>query len=154
MSEKLSPSNNQYVIFKLEDESYGIDILQVETIEKVMDVTRVPHSPFYVEGVINLRGEVVPVINLRKRFNLNNTSNNEDNRIIIVTLEEMIVGLLVDSSSEVIHLNMEDIEELPKLSNNIENDYVDIIGKKDKRIIMLLDLKKVLGISASESIEH
>lgn len=155
MSERISSSDNQYVIFKLDNESYGIDILQVETIEKVMDITRVPHSPLYVEGVINLRGEVVPVINLRKRFKLIDMNNNDDNnRIIIVTLEDMIVGLLVDSSSEVIHLNGEEIEETPKLSNHIDIDYINLIGKKDNRIIMLLDLKKVLGVSISEMTEH
>ena len=142
-------AGNQYVLFNLEDEIYGLDILQVETIEKVMDITRVPHAYDYVEGVINLRGEVVPVINLRKRFDLPEKDRNDDTRIIIISFEEMIVGLMVDSSSEVIQLTAEEIDELPKVSNSLDTNFVNCIGKKDNRIIMLLDLIKVLGVSAT-----
>ena len=142
-------AGNQYVLFNLEDEIYGLDILQVETIEKVMDITRVPHAYDYVEGVINLRGEVVPVINLRKRFDLPEKDRNDDTRIIIISFEEMIVGLMVDSSSEVIQLTADEIDELPKVSNSLDTNFVNCIGKKDNRIIMLLDLMKVLGVSVT-----
>ncbi|WP_129596975.1 chemotaxis protein CheW [Anaerophilus nitritogenes] len=144
MSEKLVATENQYVLFKLNDEYYGIDILNVQTIEKVMDITRVPYAPDFVEGVINLRGEVVPVIHLRKRFSLPHGEINEESRIIIVTIDEMIIGLLVDSSSEVLHLDVSDIDDVPNMSDNLKNDYVKGIGKNQERIIILLDLSKIL----------
>ncbi|QZY56772.1 chemotaxis protein CheW [Crassaminicella profunda] len=145
MAEKITTTDNQYVLFKLDNEYYGIDILHVETIEKVMDITRVPHAAHYVEGVINLRGEVVPVINLRKRFNLPQEELNDESRIIIISVEEMVVGLLVDASSEVLHFDFDAIDEVPNFSDKLKNDYVKGIGKNEDRIIILLDLKKVLG---------
>ncbi|QEK12252.1 purine-binding chemotaxis protein CheW [Crassaminicella thermophila] len=148
MSEKVTATDNQYVLFKLDNESYGVNILYVETIEKVMDITRVPYAHYYVEGVINLRGEVVPVINLRKRFNLPQVEINDESRIIIVSVEDMIVGLLVDSSSEVLQLDLESIDDVSNIKENMKNDYVKGIGKDGERIIILLDLKKILGNTA------
>ncbi len=147
MSENIKVSDNQYVLFKLADEIYGLDILQVETIEKIMDITRIPNAASYVEGVINLRGDVVPVISLRKRFSFSEIDNNDDTRIIIVNVDDVLVGLLVDSSSEVVQLSSDEIEEFPELSNNFENQFVLSIGKKENRIIMLLDSRKVLGFT-------
>ncbi len=146
MDHKATSLENQYVLFKLDNEFYGIDILQVETIERVMDITRVPHALDYVQGVINLRGEVVPVVNLRKRFHLQEIPFNDESRIIIVSVEEVVVGLLVDSSSEVLQLNSEKIEDASNITNNTGNDFIKGIGKHEDRIIILLDLKKVLDI--------
>lgn len=144
-------NNHQYVLFKLDNEYYGLNIHEVRTIERVSDITRVPNAPSYVEGVINLRGDVVPVINLRKRFSLPQIDLDEDARIIIVSVDDMTVGLLVDSSSEVLQLSAEDIDTSANLSSSIENDYVVGIGKDGERIIILLDLKKVLFVSQAES---
>lgn len=139
------------MLFKLDNEYYGLNIHEVRTIERVSDITRVPNAQDYVEGVINLRGDVVPVINLRKRFSLPQIDLDEDARIMIVSVEDMTVGLLVDSSSEVLQLSAEDIDTSANFSSNIENDYVIGIGKDGDRIIILLDLKKVLFISQSEN---
>jgi len=147
----LNINTHQYVLFKLDNEYYGLNIHEVRTIERVSDITRVPNAQDYVEGVINLRGDVVPVINLRKRFSLPQIDLDEDARIMIVSVEDMTVGLLVDSSSEVLQLSAEDIDTSANFSSNIENDYVIGIGKDGDRIIILLDLKKVLFISQSEN---
>ncbi|MBB6216499.1 purine-binding chemotaxis protein CheW [Anaerosolibacter carboniphilus] len=146
MDNKVVGTENQYVLFKLDDEFYGIDILQVETIERVMDITRVPHALDYVQGVINLRGEVVPVVNLRKRFCLPEMPFNDESRIIIVSVEEIVVGILVDSSSEVLQLNSDEIDDAANITNNTGNEFIKGIGKHEERIIILLDLKKVLDI--------
>ncbi|WZL74866.1 chemotaxis protein CheW [Clostridiaceae bacterium 35-E11] len=154
MIENLTSTQNQYVLFRLDNEYYGIDILNVQTIEKVMNITRVPRALDYVEGVINLRGEIVPVINLRKRFLLPEIKVNEESRIIIVSIEDTVIGLLVDGSSEVLQLAAEDIDDVSNITDSIRNDYIKGIGKKDNRIIILLDLKKVLGsIENSEDTE-
>jgi purine-binding chemotaxis protein CheW len=142
---------HQYVIFKLDNEYYGLNIHQVKTIERVMDITRVPYAPDYVEGVMNLRGDIVPIINLRNRFFLPSIDFGKDARIIIVSIEDITVGLLVDSSSEVLQLSAGNIDESPNFSSNVENDYIIGIGKDEDRIIILLDLKKVLLVSETNN---
>ncbi|AOY78425.1 chemotaxis protein CheW [Clostridium formicaceticum] len=135
---------NQYVVFQLDEEYYGIAIHLVETIEKVSEITRLPNAPYYVKGVINLRGEVIPVVDLRKRFKMEEKPLTEESRIIILSLDEMIVGILVDSSSEVITMEKEDIENANNIISAFEDDYIKGIGKVEGRIIVILDILKIL----------
>lgn len=140
----------EYVLFKLADEYYGINILNVETIEKEMPMTRVPYAKNYVKGVVNLRGNVVPVIDLRKRMNLPELEYGDETRIIIVKLEDVIVGIVVDSSSEVIQLNDDQIDDAPNLTGQMEETFIECIGKSNDNIIMLIDLYRLLEISDVE----
>lgn len=140
-------SNLEYVLFKLNNEYYGINIHNVETIEKLMSITRVPYTPDFIKGVINLRGNVVPVIDLRKRFKLEEKEFDENNRIIIVKLDDITVGMIVDSSSEVIQISREDIDEAPVLKNNYDDNFIKHIAKNNGQIIMIIDLYKILGIN-------
>ncbi|QIB28120.1 chemotaxis protein CheW [Caloranaerobacter azorensis] len=135
---------NQYVLFKLEDESYGIEIEYVKTIEKISNITRVPNTKPYVKGVINLRGEVIPVIDLRERFGLPIRDYNNDTRVVIVSIQDYIIGLIVDSSSEVIYLNDNEVDNPPVVGEVNTVEFIKGIGKKDGKLIMLLNLKKVL----------
>ncbi|GAB6088214.1 chemotaxis protein CheW [Alkaliphilus crotonatoxidans] len=144
-------NNNQYVIFKLQDEDYGIPINYVETIEKISEITRVPNAPYYVKGVINLRGEVVPVLDLRKRFQFPEIELSEESRIIILSIDEMIVGILVDSSSEVLTIENEAIDHASNLINNFDDDYINGIGKVHERMIIMVDALKILGISSENN---
>lgn len=133
------------VVFKLDEEEYGVDILQVKEIIKLLDITRVPKAPWFVEGVINLRGSVIPVINLRKRFNINHlNSGGKDCRIIVVMIEDITVGVIVDSVNEVLRLNGIDIEPPPEMTGNIESSYLKGIGKIAERLITLLDLEQLI----------
>lgn len=141
--------NKQYVIFSVENEYYGVNIHYVETIEKVSTITRVPRAPYYVKGVINLRGEVVSVIDLRKRFNLPSTEITDENRIIILSVEEMVIGILVDNSSEVLSIDKDLIDSTSNLANSSEDDYISGIGKVDDRMIILLDVSKIFDLKAS-----
>lgn len=136
----------KYVVFKLQNEFYGIDIENVQGIEKVQDFTKVPNAKDYIKGVINLRGEVVPIIELRKRFGLAEREIDENSRIIVVFLNEIQVGILVDSSSEVIEFNSEEIDIAPTSIENNSEDFVKSIGKKDGRLIILLSTEKILDI--------
>jgi len=140
-------NNNQYVIFKLHKEDYGIPIHYVEIIEKVTEITRVPNAPYYIQGVINLRGEVVPVLDLRKRFQFPPMSLTEESRVIILSVDEMIVGILVDSSSEVLTIEAETIDHASSLITTFEDDYINGIGKVNDRMIIMVDVPKILGIS-------
>lgn len=134
----------QFVVFKLGDEEYGVNIHQVKTIERLMEITRVPKAPDFVEGVINLRGEVVPVIDLRKRFGLSERTNTDNTRIIIVSIEDITVGMVVDSATEVLQISEDSIDPAPSIIGSIDSDYIDGVGKIDDRLLILLNLKKVL----------
>lgn len=136
----------EFVVFKLCDEYYGIDIQNVENIEKILTITRVPYTEGHIEGVVNLRGNIIPIIDLRKRFNLPEKESDDESRIIIVKAKGVTVGMIVDSSSEVLQLESDDIDEAPAIKGGSERDYIHQIGKSDGRIIMLIDLLKVLGI--------
>lgn len=140
-------NENQYVVFKLSNEYYAINISKVKTIEKTTEFTRVPNTEKYIKGVINLRGEVIPVINLRKRFMLDDNKDIKERRVIITNSDESDIGLLVDSSSEVITLHNDEIDNPPKLENQLSDDFIKGIGKKNNRLIMLIDLDKILGIN-------
>lgn len=140
----MSKELKQFVVFKLGDEEYGVNILQVKTIERLMEITRVPKAPEFVEGVINLRGEVVPVIDLRKRFSLPERTNTDNTRIIIVSIEDITVGMIVDSATEVLQISEDDIDPAPSIVGSVDSDYIDGVGKIDDRLLILLNLKKVL----------
>jgi len=135
---------DQYVIFKLDGEYYGIAINFVETIEKVLEITRLPNSPEYLKGVINLRGEVIPVIDLRKRFAMSDTTITEESRIIILSFEDIAVGILVDTSSEVLTIENDNIDNTNALIDSTEDNYVKGIGKIEDRMIIILDIMKIL----------
>lgn len=139
----------EYVIFKLVDESYGIDIDHVENIEKHIEITRVPYTKKYIKGVINLRGNIIPVVDVRIRFGLEPKVEDKDTRIMIITQNDLKVGLVVDASSEVLQINDSEIEPAPRVTGS-DDDYVMSIGKDKGRIIMLIDLEKVLEIKELE----
>lgn len=137
-------SVHQYVVFKLNDESYGLLIEYVETIEKLTEITRIPNVPYYISGVINLRGEVIPVVDLRKRFQLEQMNSTEENRIIVLSFDDMSVGILVDSCSEVVSLDIEQIDNTYDLMSSFEDDYIQGIGKFNDRMIIIVDIAKLL----------
>jgi len=139
--------SKQFLVFRLDKEEYGVDIQKVTTIiEKDMAIARVPKTPDFIEGVINLRGEIVPVMNLRKKFNLPAVEDTEDTRIIIIKLEDLAIGLIVDSVAEVIHLSEDSIETISSFSAEVSLDYILGVGKVDGRIVTLLNLEKLIKI--------
>lgn len=136
----------QFVIFRLENEEYGIDILRVKEIKEMMNITRVPKAAHFVRGVINLRGEVIPIIDLRKKFNLPDGKESESTRIIIVAVDDITVGLIVDTSSEVIEISSSEIEEAPAGVGNVDQGNICGIGKVGERLIILLDIVKIVTV--------
>jgi purine-binding chemotaxis protein CheW len=135
----------QLVTFRLDGEEFAIEILKVQEIIRKIDSTRVPNAPAFVEGVINLRGKVVPVICLRKRFGLPDPGEGDAlSRIVVVEVGGTVAGLLVDSVSEVLRIPEETIEPPPKLVK-VDSDYVSGVGKLQDRLLMLLDVDKLLS---------
>ncbi len=139
----------EFVTYKLNQEYYGINIKNVENIEKVLPITRVPYTSNYVKGVVNLRGIIVPVVDLRERFGLEPKAPTDESRIIIINLKDYKIGMLVDASSEVLQISEDDIDAAPNVKKDINNEFIKNIGKKDERIIMLIDLYKVLNIDVN-----
>lgn len=140
----------EFVIFKLDGEYYGLNIHNVENIEKRTDITRVPHTKPYIKGIINLRGNVIPIVDLRVRFHLPAVEASEETRIIIINHNDLKIGMIVDSSSETLQLSESEIDIAPSIKASQEDDFVKEIGKHNNRIIMLIDLKKVLGLVDEE----
>lgn len=139
-----SGGDNRYVVFKLNQEYYGLPIEKVIAIEKIGEITRIPNAPDYIKGVINLRGEVIPVVNLKRKLNIGDNELNMNSRIIVVNEDEMVVGLVVDFSSEVLEIDREDIDKPPETKDNQLIEYISGIGKTSDRLIILLDLLKIL----------
>ncbi len=135
---------NQVVRFILGKESFGVDIEKVQEIVTVPEITRVPDTPDFLEGIINLRGKIVSVIDLRKRLRFNGGQRDKKNRILVTEVEGKVVGLIVDEVSEVLKLNPDSIEPPPEIVNSVGAEYITGVGKLEDRIILLLDLGKVL----------
>ena len=141
----------QLVTFGIGEEEFGIDILKVQEIIRTMAITKVPNSPPYVEGVINLRGKVIPVIDLRSRFNMEYRSHDSHTRIIVIELHGMIIGFVVDEVSEVLRIQSNTVEPPPPVVSGIESEYIKGVGKLDDRLLILLDLEKLIPV---EELKH
>ena len=143
----------QLVSFRLGDEEYGVDILNVQEIIKMMEITRVPNSPDFVEGVINLRGKVLPVIDLRKRLGLPKKEHDKATRIIVVEMDKKIVGFIVDSVSEVLRIPSSALEAPPQMSNGVGEEFISAVGKLNDKLLILLDLKRILSVEEKKKLE-
>lgn len=135
----------QLVTFHVGDEEFGVEILEVREINRMMEITRVPHAPDFVEGVINLRGQVIPVVDLRKRFGLQAVERDKSARIVVVELGERVVGFLVDSVSEVLRVSRNLVEPPPPIVGGIDAAYIEAVVKLEDRLLILLDLRKLLS---------
>ncbi len=136
----------QLVLFDLANEHYGIEIATVDGIIKMQEVVSVPHAPSFVEGVTNLRGSVLPVIDLRKRFGLAAVEATNDTRIVVVNMEgNRKVGMIVDAVTEVLTIPEDAIEPTPPIVSTIDSNFIIGIAKVDERLVILLDLASVLN---------
>lgn len=135
------------IIFKLGREEYGMDILRVQEIKRMMSITRVPATPAFIKGVINLRGSVLPVIDLRTRLGLLEADLTEAARIIVVLVNESIVGFIVDEVVEVTTINPQDVEPANAMSSGLSTEYISGIAKADNRLYIMLNPDPIVNIS-------
>jgi purine-binding chemotaxis protein CheW len=145
----------QLVVFELANEHYGVDIAAVESIIKMQPITAVPQAPAFVEGITNLRGSVLPVMDLRKRFGLSGReqkteSNRDDKRIVVVSMDGMKIGMIVDAVSEVLRVQEDVIEPPPPMVTTINSAFITGIAKVGERLIILLDLARILTVSEKD----
>jgi len=135
----------QLVTFSIGEEEFGVDILKVQEIIRMMEITKVPRAPDFVEGVINLRGKVIPILDLRKRFGLATRDHDKHTRIIVIEISNMIVGFVVDSVSEVLRIPSNTVEPPPPVVSGMESEYISGVGKLADRLLILLDLDRLLS---------
>ena len=135
----------QLVTFTLANEEYAVDILNVQEINRRTEITKVPNAPDYVEGVVNLRGKVIPLINLRKKFRLPEKNADDTTRIIIMDIQGVTNGLIVDSVSEVLRIPSDIVEPSPPVTSNASSMFIKGIAKLEKRLIILIDIDKLMG---------
>ena len=149
---KKEVTEGKFLTFILGSEVYGIEILKVREIIKLMDITAVPRTPDYLKGVINLRGKVIPIVDLRSKFSMPEIEHTQETCIIVAEVNQTSIGIIVDSVSEVSNINSEEIEEAPHLGQNIDTDFILGLGKTKERIVILLDIELVLSSEDLETV--
>lgn len=147
----------KYLTFRLSDEEYGLQILKVQEIIRMQTVTRVPRTPDYLRGVINLRGKVIPVVDLRRKFNLDGQEDTDRTCIIVVQVAQsastVTMGIIIDEVREVLDIGAENIEETPSFGANVEADFILGIGKIGTSVKILLDIDRVLSAAEINSLK-
>jgi purine-binding chemotaxis protein CheW len=142
--EAVADQNVRYVTFRLAEETYGIQVMQVQEVLRVSEIAPVPGAPDYVLGIINLRGNVVTVIDTRSRFGLIQKENDDSSRIVIIEAEKQVIGILVDSVAEVVDLATSEIEAAPNVGNDESSRYIQGVATKNNELLILVDLDRLM----------
>ena len=135
----------QWVTFHLENEKYGIKVMQVQEVLRMTEIAPVPGAPHYVLGIINLRGNVVTVVDTRRRFGLPDAESDDETRIVIIESDNNVVGILVDSVAEVVDLRTSEIETAPNVGNDESSKYIQGVSSRDDELLILVDVNKLLS---------
>jgi len=135
----------RWVTFRLENEKYGINVMQVQEVLRITEIAPVPGAPSYVLGIINLRGNVVTVIDTRSRFGLPSVETDDSSRVVIIESEEQVVGILVDSVAEVVDLDPSEIETAPNVGTEESAKFIQGVASHDGELLILVDLNKLLS---------
>jgi len=144
----------QLVSFKLSGETYGIEITKIREIILVGEITRVPETPHYIKGLINLRSSVIPVIDLRARFGLAETPLTQDSRIMVLNVGQRTIGIVVDSVSEVLRVSEEQISPAPPTVASLGNEYMTGLVRLDEQLLILLDVDKLFGEQSKAAMDQ
>ena len=133
----------QLVSFRLGQEEFGLDILRVQEINRMVNITQVPQSPHYCEGIINLRGKVIPVINLRKKFDMEVLEWNKMTRILVCDVDGKVIGMIVDSVEEVLKIPQSTVEPTPDIVSTVNSEYIEGIAKRDDQLLIFLNVSRI-----------
>ena len=134
----------QQVVFRLDKEEYGLDIMKVNGIERYQEVVKIPNAPEYIEGMINLRGEVLPIFSLRTKFNLDRKETDDDTKIIVAYTQDIKIGFVVDAVQEIMQINEEDVEPAPPIVTGIDRKYIKSVAKVEDRMVTLIDIDLIV----------
>lgn len=145
-NKKTKRRENQYIVFSLTDEQFGVNVKQAKEIIPVNQFTHIPNSPDYVMGVIDLRGEIIPIIDLKKKLGLSvNNLETENQKIIIVEINNSFIGMLVDNVNEMLRMYEDEIAKAPNITKGINKNYITGVGRMNNELLILLDLDKILS---------
>ncbi|KJA09041.1 chemotaxis protein CheW [Acidovorax temperans] len=145
ISENVHVGAREYLTFRLDQEEYGIDILKVQEIRGYEQPTRIANAPAFIKGVVNLRGTIVPIVDMRLKFNCAQADYNSFTVVIILNLRDRVVGIVVDSVSDVMELSAEDIRSAPDVESAIDNGCILGLGSVGERMLILLDIEKLMS---------
>ena len=145
MNVGIGKTERQLVIFDVNKEAFGVDIGTVREIISIQDITKVPGVPDFVKGVINLRGKVIPVVDLRRKFGFPSAEQTKDNRIVVIGVNGQDIGVIVDAVTEVLRIQVESVVPPNSVISTADSEYLMGIAKLDKRLIILLDMDKILS---------
>lgn len=149
-------SQFQLVTFHLGEELYGVNIMDVKEIVKIQPVRFIPNAPYYVEGIINLRGEIIPIIALHKRFNIKNVQNSEDADIeggfIILNIDNSKIGIIIDKVARVVTVKKDEIKEPPQMLSGIGTEYIEGVIREDSHYLIMLNIRKVFNAKELQKI--
>ncbi len=144
----------QLVSFKIGNEEYGIDIIKVQEINRMSQITKVPNTEEYIEGVMNLRGRVIPIVDLRVRLGLEKKQQDKNTRVIFVDLENKTVGFIVDAVNKVLRIPSSIVEAPPEIVIGANREFIKGVGKLEENLLILLDLNSIMGLAEATSIEQ
>ena len=144
---------NQLISFKVGEEVYGVDILNVKEVIKIKEITSIPKAPTFVKGVINLRGDIIPIIDFREKFGLSNEDYTSATRVIVVEIDERLIGMVVDAVSQVIRIPRENNEPPPPLVGGLSTEYIRGLGKSGEKLIVLVNIQKILSTEEKIDLE-
>jgi purine-binding chemotaxis protein CheW len=142
---------NQLISFIVGEEEYGLDILRVKEVIRIREITRLPRAPSFVKGIINLRGDIIPIIDLRDKFGLERQDYTAMTRVIVVDVDSRLIGMVVDAASQVVRVPADQIEPPPPIVGGLSVEFIKGVGKLDERLIILLNIDRIL--STQEKIE-
>ncbi|WP_100010358.1 chemotaxis protein CheW [Lentibacillus sediminis] len=143
---------SKYIVFQMNHQTYGADVRQILSIEKVQEITEVPRTAGFIKGVINLRGDTTPIIDLKERFRLGKLEQTEATRILIVHIADIRVGLMVDSATDVIDVDAELIEQAPEIIGGIRDTFIKGVAKQEDGLLILLNLEAVLDLNETNEL--
>ena len=152
--EKEDVEEHQHVTFLIEEETYGVGVEKVKEIIGMTEITHVPNTAYFMEGVINLRGSVVPVVDLRKKFKMKTRKYDNYTVIIIVEVKDRLIGMIVDSVSDVVNIPISSIQATPNFTAKIQTDFIEGIGQIDKNLIIIIDVEMILSEEEIDTIEQ
>jgi len=145
---------SKVIVFQLKNQQYGVDIQQIRSIEKLQNITQVPNTSDFIKGVINLRGEVIAIIDLRERLNISVTDITDQTRILIVSVNGVQIGLIVDSATDVLDVNPASIDPSPEIVGDIDVTFVKGVAKLENKLLILLDLARVLSFQEIDEVKE
>lgn len=148
----LATDGNQFLTFTLGDENYGVDILRVQEIKGYSKVTRIPNTPAFIKGVLNLRGTIVPIVDLRMKFGMDQVEHTMFTCIVVVVVQDRIMGVIVDAVSDVLNIDPKDIQPAPNFGTKVDTSFIQSIARTGEKLITLLNIDRVLSAGELEQV--